>query len=430
MPEPVNMSTIISSTAFREAAGRDMALSRALGGPAAKPLELPVLRQPVLPANFQERVDELDKKIYGRGVAISRERILSLGRSRFTELLAKDRVARSMQRVIGTKADVTSWSAVLYAFACANGLTTMVPKLKTAEVYAGSGLDREEAARIDGFDDLWKSGELETARNVLVFHDAFRSMVLGVSLLERLADDGRLRSYSLCGTKGPKADLFTDWLPALQGAHFTVKLNDPLWHTTAWLSGEQSLQPSPMELARDLFRVRAPSLAQIKLAHAVLHGFLLGYSGWSLWNYVGRATRKAMVQTELEEWKSELAVRYPKVQAFNHALRAAFNRQVSGTDYDQVFQFDGAAHRSFIDRSVQKLMNQLSGLLALILEKTFPETCVVRFQNLLVCEAKAGTKAANWPKNFLDCPLGEKLEAAFPGQRFYDRAFTIKELPA
>ena len=199
--------------------------------------KLPVLLKPVLPTDFQARVDALDEEIYKRGMAVSRDRLLSLGQRRFHELLAKDRSARGLQRVIGTKTDLTSWRSVEYAFGCANALTTSVPDRKTAEVNAGVGEDREGAAKVAGFTDLWKTtSEPESVRNVLAFHEAFGSLVLGISLLERLQSDGRVRSHSLCGASGLKAELFTDWLPTLTGAHFTVKLCDPLWHVLAWLS--------------------------------------------------------------------------------------------------------------------------------------------------------------------------------------------------
>jgi hypothetical protein len=430
MPQPVNTSTVNISAAHREAAEREMALNKALAGSAAKPLEVPRLRQPRLPGNFWLRFDALDKEIYSRGVAFDRERLLSLGRTRFNELLDKDRTVRGLQRVVTSLIDLTSWPCVEFAFAKADALTTPVSKRRNAEVYAGAGLDREAAGKIAGFEDLWKAtGEPESVRNVLACHDAFRSLVFGVSLLERLADDGRVRSHSLCGTSEVKVDLFTDWLPTLAGAHFTVKLSDPLWHIVAWLSGEKTERPSSEDLASSFLGVRAPTREHRIFCDAIWHGFLLGHFGWSLWDFVGRATRKAVGGRELEEWKRELAVRYPAIQAFHDALRFAFNRQVGGTDYNRILQFDPTAHRSFIDPSMQRLTNQLSGLLALALEETLPGSIVGRFQSCwLLCEVN-GPRAKNFPKNFLGDVIDEKLEVAFPGQHFYHTAFTVEELP-
>ena len=100
---------------------------------------------------------------------------------------------------------------------------------------------------------------------------------------------------------------------------------------------------------------------------------------------------------------------------------------MGGTDYNKILLFDWRAHRSFIDRSIQKLTNQLSGLLALALEETLPGACVARFQNWLLCEA-VEKKARNFPRNFLPEFVQDELEAAFPGQRFPFTAFEIEEL--
>lgn len=423
--QPVGTSTANKAAAYHEAAEREMALNDALAGHSPKALELPVLRQPLLPGKFQERLDELDKEIYGRGVAISRERLLSLGRSRFTEMLTKDRIARSLQRVVSTGTDLTSWPSVEFSFAEAGALTTSVRKRRNAEVNAGIGEDREAAARIAGFEDLWKTTqEPASVRNVLAFHDAFSSLVLGQSLLERLGD-GRARSYSLAG--GAKAEFFTDWLSALDGAHFTVKLNDPLWHIMAWLAGETTSPPTT--LAQDFFRVRVPDREQLTVADATWRGFLLGHDGWSLWNVVGRGARKATHVELLETWGNELARRYRAIQAFHDETRTAFNRPVSGPSYCQVLRFDAAAHRGFLDKAVQTLMSQLSGLLALKLEEMLPGTVVGRFQSCwLLCEVNSA-RARNYPRDYVDPLIGEWLEEVFPGVRFFHEQFTVTELP-
>jgi hypothetical protein len=278
----------VVTTASHETATREQAELRALNGPPrASKQVLPLLHEPVLPKDFEQQVAALDQAIYERGFAISRDRLLSLGKERFRELLAKDGTARSWQRFIGTRTDLTSWPSVEYAFQLVNGLTTTVPRRKMAEEYAGSGLDREAAGRIASFSDLWKVNQnLPTVRDIYAFHDGFVALVFGASLLERLSSDGRVRSHFFCGGSGPRVSLFQDWLDVLEGPHFRVVIAQPLFSVLAWLTKEQA----PLDLAglaHEWFGVRAPSRAQLKLCEAVTEGFLLGYrSSWDLWDRV------------------------------------------------------------------------------------------------------------------------------------------------
>src|SRR5262249_25605423 len=151
--------------------------------PRAEP---PPLRGPVLSDDFREQAIALDKQIHSRGVAVNRERLLALGQQRFAELLEKDRTVRSLQRVLF--GDLTSWPDVAASFAAVNALTAHLPPRKTAEQFRGAGKDREQADKIEGFDDLWKASgqEPESVRNILSFHDCFKSLAFGQSLLERL----------------------------------------------------------------------------------------------------------------------------------------------------------------------------------------------------------------------------------------------------
>jgi len=389
--------------------------------------ELPYLKQPVLPRDFQVRLNALDRQIHERGVAVSRERLVSLGKEGFTDLLAKDYAARSVQRVIRSKTDLTSWPWVEYTFAMVNGLTTSIKRRRNAEIHAGTGIDREAAGQIKGYDDLWKLNQnQQTVRDIYAFHDAFVSLVFAQSLLERVQDDGRARSSSFCGGASRKSRLFTNWFGALQGSHFTVTLSDPTWLVASWLAGEET--PPPTTLAFDLLGVRAPSKEQLAFCNAVWHGFLLGHTSWALWDYVGRATRKETAVETLEIWRKDLALRYPAVQKYHDELKAAFLRPVNSAAHGH-FQFDEAGYRKFVDRSVQVLLNRLSALVAMAVEETLPESVVARFENWLLCEVNS-KKGRNFPKEFLPEFIMEKLEAAFPDQSFYHTAFKVEQLPA
>lgn len=138
-----------------------------------------------------------------RTCALSRERLVSLGKQRFNDLLALDRAARVVQRVVGTNTDLTSFGSILQSFFICGALATSVRPRKPSEVFSGKGADREAASKIGGFDDLWKTiSEPETVRNVYRFRDCFESLVFGQSLLEQLQSDCRVRSHFFCGGKG------------------------------------------------------------------------------------------------------------------------------------------------------------------------------------------------------------------------------------
>jgi hypothetical protein len=405
----------LAETASKEAGERDLAFCRALNGPPRPrhELGLPPLRQPDLPADFEQQGKAIDNKIVERGIAISRDRLLEQGRERFGDLCLLDRRARSLQRVIFN--DLSSWHSVMQSFAVVGALDTGIAPRKTAEQFSGSGEDREHAARINGFDDLWKAqAEPESVRNVLAFHDAFCRLAFGMSMLDRLSDDGRLRSSSFCGGKGPTGGTFQHWLSTLEGNHFRVVIGQPLFSLLAWLSNEPTSLVDPTEEAKTWSGRRAPSRAQIKLAQATLDGFLLGHHSWSLWNYVGRVTRQSVDQRSLEVWRKGLAGRYRSIARLHDDLRSFFYRP-SGSHGG--YQFDVTGHRQFIDRAIEKLLTVASLLAAVAIEENKGVT-VARFQDWLLVEGRAKPKLVD--------TIEQRLAAVFPDSDFQ---VTAEDLP-
>jgi hypothetical protein len=396
------------AAASREASARDMAYVAALGGHTVTRFALPPVKAPVLPPEFAQRVAALDEAISERGISVDADKLLALGKERFERLLELDRKARSNTAAIGTRIDLTDFPSVqmaLHAFEA-----SAVPGRSTIEQLNGSGKDREHARKITGFADLWKNTNerQETIRDVYAFHDAFVSLVFGQSMLERLSSDGKLRSRVFTGGKGRKLELFCEWLPVVAGSLTSVKLTQPLWHMVAWLADEQTQQPpSPVELARDFFNVRSPSPAQARLAEAVLDGFLLGYTDWPLWEYVGGQTRSMPDQVRLAAWRKALAARYPRITGFQHEMRVAFYRDV-GYGHESHREFDASGHRSFIDRTVHLLLRQVSAVLALALETAFPNSVIARFEGQVLCHGKPKQRAE----------IAAQLASVFPGSMF------------
>jgi hypothetical protein len=397
------------AAAATEAAEREMAYVRALNPPRVPQLEPPQLRQPVLPDGFDAAA--IDEAIFERGVAIDRDRILSLGRERFAELLTLDRTARGAQRLVGSATDLTSWQSVEFAFAQAGSLATRVPKRTMAEQMSGAGLDREVAARINGFDDLFKViADRQPVRDVLAFHDAFVRLVFGQSMAEQLSSDGRIRSRFFCSGKLKTFFSFNDWLSTLHGPHFKVSPVDPLGPLLFWLAGEHTPLPLPAELAREVYNnVRSLSPEQVRVARAVLDGFLLDHRGWALWDYVGRATRTALDEGLLDTWRKELSKRFRAIAEFHEVLRHSFNKPVTrfGESY---FQFDAVAHRAFIDGMVAQLLQTVSLLAAQAVEQS--HAVVARFSDSLLVEGEPRQTAALVER------VAGKLNAAFTGANF------------
>jgi hypothetical protein len=395
-------------SASHEAAGREAAFLRAMNRSQAWP-QSPRLKAPAVASDFAEQAAALDQAIYSRGVKISRERLLSLGRERFAELIATDRTARSVQRVLIN--DYSSWPSVQYGFACTSPLSVNMPRRKMADIVSGRGADREEASKIEGFSDLWKAEQHPpTIRNVLAHHDAFVRLIFGQSMLRCFPDDSRLRSHFFCGGRGRKVALFEQWLSTLDGAHAKITIKQPIFSVLAWLCKEQTPCADAKDLAHDFFGVRAPAQTQLALAQAIFEGFLLGKNSWSLWQHVGDATRQAIEHDTLEVWRKELAKRYGSISHFHELLRDYFFRSVSSHEHGH-YQFDAAAYHSFIERAVHQLVDCASSLAAQAIEETAQGALVARFsEGWLLCEDK--------PKTVSTEKIGEKLATAFRGSTF------------
>jgi hypothetical protein len=393
------------AAASREASREEMAYLRALGRPRVAQPELPHIKASVLPKDFPEGVRALDEEIYSRGIAIDTDKLVELGKKRFAELLAADRkVPRS---TIGAGIDTTRFSSVqtaLNAFEASS-----VPKRKTSEVLSGLGKERDAVRKITGFDDLWKvtHERQEVITDIYAFRDLFASLVFGQSMLEKLSSDGRVRSRFFCCGKRRKVELFKQWVGVLQGSLTSVTLVQPLWHVVSWLSEEKTKPLSPIDLARDFFNLRSPSKEHVQLADAVLEGFLLDYTGWPLWEFVGRRTRTLPEVERLSVWRTALAQRYLGITSFQAEVRAAFFKDV-GYSYDSHREFESAGHRYFVERTIQKLLAQLAAVLALATEASFPGTVVARFQGQVLCEGKPKQRAE----------ITAHLAAAFPGATF------------
>ena len=386
--------------ASQEAADRDIAYLKAMNPPPVPKLEARALRQPVLPADFDAA--QLDGLIFKRGVAIDRERLLSLGKALFDDLLSRDHDVREYQRVLFD--DLTSWPSVRQSFASVNALVTNVPRRRSADVVANRFTDRDAVARIDDWEDLWKiTLQSESARRVDAFHRAFSSLVFGMSLLERLGNDGRVRSRWFSGGKLKFNLSLTDWLSTLQGPHFEVKIVDPLFSVLAWLCGERQSAPDLAQLANEFLGVRAATKAQLKLVRAVVDGWLLAHASWSLWDYVGRRTRQPIDHGTLSIWRTQLADRYKNITRFHDDLRAFFL-----TPAREGYVFQSNAYRAYLDRELQTLLDAVS----LIATHEMREATVARFDDWILCQGSKPKAIPTVEK------IERKLSAAFPSARF------------
>jgi hypothetical protein len=391
--------------AAAEIASREqMERDRAMGRPYVAPPELPVIKEPVLPGDFAAKVAALDQEILDRGIAVDRERLMSLGKQRFTELLAADRKAPRASH--GGGMDLTRWESVqpaLHAFQAPG-----VPVRKMIEQATGAGKERDSVRQLSGFDDLWKAGERrEVIDDIFAFRDLFESLAFGHSMLARLGKDGRLRSRFLCGGRGRKIDLFRDWFSVLEGPLTNVALVQPLFSLMAWLANERVAPPSLLELGRDFFNVRAPSEAQVKTTAAVLDAFLLDYDGWRGWERIGRKTRASIHVERLTAWRTELARRFLSITDFHAEVRAAHYSD-AGFGSEAHRQFEPARHRAAIDRMIRDRFDVLSAALALAMEACFPGAVLARFENSILCKGAPKQRAE----------ISAKLAAVFPGGTF------------
>ena len=407
--EVAPLTAILSDQSGGEAAAREKALLAALNGsPRAPKLGPPPLRRPVLSDDFAERLAALDEKIYERGVAVEREKLLSLGEARFQELLTADRCARTEQRVITTRTDLTSWPSVFHALVNTGALSQVsVPARKTYEQLYGINQELDQIRQVDGFVDVWKLFRAvpRAVRAIRAFRDVFESLVFGQSFFVWIDTDNRVHHKFFCGGSGNKVRLFNNWLPALKGAHYRVTLHDSLAAVVFWLAREKGEPPDVLDLAREYSNKRVPSEKEIRFAQAVLDGFVLNYKGWALWQFVGRETQALLDERLLEVYREQLEKRFRRIQFFHREVERSFLHPVG--DH---LQLDSAKHRAFINRTVKRLCDCVSVLAALAVEENSPSTIAARFQDQIVCAGK--------PKAQLRESISEKLSAGFPRATF------------
>jgi len=404
--QPGQMEALYAA-ASREEARRDAALLRALNEPPRVAKPKPALKEPRLPEDFAQRIADLDQKIYERGIAVQSDTLVSLGEEWFQQLLAADRAARTLQRVISTRCDLTSWPSVWHALATTGALGQVpVSARKTHEQMHGLNKEVDEARAVEGFADLWKlsRAQPQAIRAISAFREIFESLAFGQSLLGRLTPDGRVHSKFFCGSCGHKVRYFEDWLPALNGTHHRVALTNPLAAVVFWLAGDTSEPPHLVQLAREYFNTRVPSEKQIRCAGAVLDGFLLNYKGWGLWQFVGRGTSTLPDDRLLGVWQQRLEKRFRRIQRFHHEIENCFWRAVGNHH-----EFESARHRRFINRTVQKCLDVASAVLAVAIEASFPGTTVGRFRGQVLCEGKPEPPRAE---------ITGHLAAAFPSADF------------
>ena len=401
----------VVAAASSEAAQRDMQMMHDLNrGYSMKPSP-PQLREPRLHDDHAQRVADLKRKIYERGVAIDRDKLVSLGKKRFDELLAADRVART-ERIIGTRCDLTSFAGVFYAFAQAGALQHLTVKEPTMhEQLSGVSTQLDEARQVESFRDLFKffASEPRAVRAIYAFNDRFESLVFAQSLFTWIDDDDRVHHKFFCGASADKVRLFEAWLRALKGAHYRVKITNALAALVFWLARETG-EPPPeaRDLAKDFFQVRAPSIEQIKFAAALFDGFLLNHKDWNLWQHVGRATRSVPDQMLLQSSLDQLRERFSKVAAFHQQLGASFFRPV--TDHGE---FEPTRHRQFVNATLDELRDCVSALVALTVEENSPSdaACVVaRFRDSILCSGKAKAQIVE--------RIDERLSSAFQSSAF------------
>jgi len=363
-----------------------------------------VLKEPCLPDEFQQRIAELDGRIYQNGLAVSLERLLVLGRERFAKLLAADHEARSLQQITGVRTDLTDWPSVYYHCLISTGALDQVPVDPRKQFEQWHGLSREidEIRSVDGFGDLWKvfGAQPQAVLRIYEFRDRFESLVFGQSMLQRLSADGRLRTKLFCGGQGQKCHLFDDWLPALEGEHHRISLRTHLQAVIFWLAGERHALPDSGKLAREIFNVRFVSRSQTAFATSLFEGFLLGHSDLRLWEFVGRQTRRMPDQFLLKLWHEELNRRYRRVQLFHRDWERCFLKEV-GDHY----AVDLNAHRAFVDGTIARLRSLVAALAALAVEEVCPGTIVARFQDSLLCKQQ--------PDASVNRNVSDSLNAAF-----------------
>jgi hypothetical protein len=394
----------VAIAASREEASREAAMLRALNEPQFRIHKVEpqsILRRPNLPADFAAQVSTLDEKIFHKGIDADRKRVLSLGKNRFQQLLEADREARQEQRVIGGDTDLTDWGSVFMALCHCGAIEAVpVPKRRTHEQLHGINQELDDVRQLSGFVDLFKvfNTEPRAVRAIYAFIDLFGSLVFGQSLLQRISDDGRVRSRFLCGGSGERSRFLQDWL----SIPHVITLEKQSRAVLFWLMHVSGPSPDLHELAREFYRVRCPLNEQLSFITALFEGFLRGHEGWSLWQHVGRHTRRPPDQFVVNRWHEELKRRFPAVRQFHHDLANCFMRQ-HGSHY----QLDGKGYRNFVDHTVEALRNTMSAVVALAVEEQSPGIILARFQNASSLEHE--------PKS--PVKIADKLNAVFHSTR-------------
>jgi len=390
----------IAEAASREAAERELAYIKALNAPQWKAPPQPEVRSPTLPDNLQEQLARVDEAITKRGLVIDRDKFVALGKERFARLLEADHEARA-ERIVGTRIDLTSWPSVLFALGMAGALQSATPRRKTWQEYAGVGQDREQAAQIQSFDDIWKlTTEPRAVPAIYKFRDLLEDLLFGRSLLEHLGKDSRVRSPFFTGGSGRRVECLRSWLSVLRPPIVSIEVKNPLWSVLAWLSGETQPPVDPASLAQELSGLRAPGQRDVTLAEALLDGVLLNLGDWELWDFVGRRTRTALDHSLLMTWRKELARRWPKIMAFHADLAACFYKP----EGDHL-RLDSKRHRLFINQVVSDALASVSALITCAVAEDRP---VARFHNWTLTE--------RLPKD--SDKINAALLKAFPGVRF------------
>jgi hypothetical protein len=376
-------SESVVAAASSEAAAREHAYLRALNEPPSRIARIApesILRQPNLPEDFAQQVAALDEKIYRKGIAIDRERVLAIGKKGFTALLSADHEGRQEQRVVSASCDLSDWGSVFMAFVHCGALDQMsVPKRKMHEQLHGVAGELDDVRTLSGFGDVWKvfSAQPRAVRAIQVFRRRFDSLVLGANLLERLSDDGRVRSRFFCGGSGRKLVLLNDWVKAPH----VISLERQNRGVLFWLARESVPPPDIIELTREFYRVRAPTAEQAAFVRASLEGYCHGLSEWRLWEFVGRETQQPPDQFLLKQLHEQLKNRFKRVQIFQHELKQCFLRR-EGDHY----KLDSRSYHQFLDATIAQVRDAVSAVAALAAEQDSPGIVMARFQNALWLE--------------------------------------------
>ena len=222
-------------------------------------------------------------------------------------------------------------------------------------------------------------------------------------MLESLGKDGRARSRFFCGGKRRESDLSHRLAVRPRRPASRVTLVQPLWSLVAWLADEERRPPTTVDLRKRLFQRALPSATQIKLAQAVLDGFLLttmaGICGSLSAGNPHDSRREPVVS---------LAGTTGKTISQDHAIsfRSAFAPSIAmlASAATTITSSSQHRHRAFIDRHDPKLLDMPPLCCALAIEQTFPGAVLARFEGWILCKGKPKQRAE----------IHAQLAAAFP----------------